>query len=117
MGTRTVKVLGGSNTSHVGSMGSSTQSYHYQAVPLLRPEEVQQLAPDKMLIMQTGKPPVLAKQCIWYEDKKMQLCKYEKVSVPVQELKLMEFDHRMKKPISQEEKAMEEIDDLANGLN
>lgn len=117
LGTRTVKVLGGSSTSHVGSMGSSTENYHYQAIPLLRPEEVQQLAADKGLIMQTGKPPVLANQCIWYEDKKMASLRLEKVSIPVQALQLVEFDHGVKhsnldkKTLN--EKALQEIKTLS----
>ena len=61
LGTRTVKVGSGS-TSNQSQGYSQSQSYNYQAVPLLRADEVMHLPRQMNLIMRTGNSPIKAQQ-------------------------------------------------------
>jgi type IV secretion system protein VirD4 len=83
LGTRTVQVSGGSaSIQHQGY--SETKNYNYQAIPLMRPDEIMGLAEHHILLMRTGHPPVKAKQFIWYKDQAMKQYTHEPVSVPKQ---------------------------------
>nr|WP_276559001.1 type IV secretory system conjugative DNA transfer family protein [Fluoribacter dumoffii] len=83
LGTRTVQVSGGSTSiQHQGY--SESKSYNYQAIPLMRPDEVMRLPEQQILIMRTGHPPVKAGQFIWYTDQAMKQHDYEPVSIPKQ---------------------------------
>lgn len=83
LGTRTVRVAAGSSsTQHQGY--SESKSYNYQAIPLLRSDEVMRLLEHQMLIMRTGHPPVKARQFIWYQDRVMKQHSYDPVVVPKQ---------------------------------
>lgn len=66
LGTRTVRVAAGSVSNQTQGY-SESKSYNYQAIPLLRPEEVMRLSQHQSLIMRTGHAPVKAGQLIWYE--------------------------------------------------
>lgn len=70
LGTRTIKVSAGSVSSQTQGH-SESKSFNYQAVPLLRPEEVMHLPAHQSLIMRTGYAPVKARQFIWYQEQKM----------------------------------------------
>lgn len=59
LGTRTVRVGAGS-TSHQTQGYSESSSYNYQAVPLLRPDEVMRLPKEVNLIMRTGHSAIRA---------------------------------------------------------
>jgi type IV secretion system protein VirD4 len=61
LGTRTVKVGAGSSSSQTQGYSESS-SYNYQAVPLLRPDEVMRLPREVNLILRTGNAPVKAGQ-------------------------------------------------------
>lgn len=61
LGTRTVKVDSGS-TSNQTQGYSQSQSYNYQAVPLLRADEVMRLQKHINLIMCTGNAPLKSRQ-------------------------------------------------------
>jgi len=63
LGTRTVRVGAGSSSSQTQGYSESS-SYNYQAVPLLRPEEVMRLPREVNLIMRTGNAPVKAGQFV-----------------------------------------------------
>ncbi|KTD65369.1 type IV secretory system conjugative DNA transfer family protein [Legionella spiritensis] len=67
LGTRTIRVSAGSssNQNHGYSVSSS---YNYQAVPLLRADEVMRLPAGQTLIMRTGIAPVKAGQFVWYRE-------------------------------------------------
>ncbi|MGL6029585.1 MAG: type IV secretory system conjugative DNA transfer family protein [Legionella sp.] len=83
LGTRTVKVAAGSSSTQQQGY-SESKSYAYQAIPLLRPDEVMRLPQHQMLIMRTGHPPVNARQFIWYQDPIMKQHRYSAVAVPKQ---------------------------------
>jgi len=70
LGTRTVKVGAGSSSSQTQGYSESS-SYNYQAVPLLRPDEVMRLPREVNLIMRTGVAPVRAGQFVWYKEQIM----------------------------------------------
>lgn len=96
LGTRTVRVsAGSSSTQHHGY--SESKSYNYQAIPLLRPDEVMRFPEQKILIMRTGHPPVKAKQMIWYLDKQMKGLVSPATPVPKQQVQRQPFV----RPISQ----------------
>ncbi|HHS8356238.1 TPA: type IV secretory system conjugative DNA transfer family protein [Legionella anisa] len=67
LGTRTIKVKAGSSSNQKHGYSVST-SYSYQAVPLLRPDEVMRLPTGNTLIMRTGFAPVKAGQFVWYKE-------------------------------------------------
>lgn len=67
LGTKTIKVKSGSNSSQ--SQGYSESSgYNFQSAPLLRPDAVMRLA-NKTLIIRTGNWPIMAQQYVWYREK------------------------------------------------
>lgn len=63
LGTRTVKVGAGSSSRQAQGY-SESNSYNYQAVPLLRPDEVMRLPAKVNLILRTGVPALKAGQYI-----------------------------------------------------
>ncbi|WP_258864381.1 type IV secretory system conjugative DNA transfer family protein [Legionella pneumophila] len=65
-----MKVSAGSTSTQTQGY-SESKSYNYQAIPLLRPDEVMRLPEDQTLIMRTGHAPVKASQMIWYLDPEM----------------------------------------------
>lgn len=70
---------------------SESKSYNYQAVPLLRPEEVMQLPADLNLIMRTGHAPVKAGQLVWHKERVMKNLTMVPSVVPIQKLTLEQF--------------------------
>jgi len=70
LGTRSARVHAGSTSSQTQGY-SESQSYNYQAIPLLRPEEVMRLPEHQSLIMRTGDAPVKAGQFVWYKENVM----------------------------------------------
>lgn len=68
LGTRTKRIKGTSNQSQ--SHGSSQGvSFHYQGVPLMQPHQIMRLKEDKTIIMKSKYPPILANQCIWFQER------------------------------------------------
>ncbi|MCL9685744.1 type IV secretory system conjugative DNA transfer family protein [Legionella maioricensis] len=105
LGTRTVKVAAGSSsTQHQGY--SESKSYNYQAIPLLRPDEVMRLPEQQMLIMRTGHPPVKASQFIWYQDPAMKQHRYNPVAVPKQAIQ----HHPFIRPITVKQSFLEALE-------
>ncbi|HHW4979456.1 TPA: type IV secretory system conjugative DNA transfer family protein [Legionella anisa] len=92
LGTRTVKVSAGSTSTQTQGY-SESKSYNYQAIPLLRPDEVMRLPEDQTLIMRTGHAPVKAAQMIWYQDPEMKRLTCGATSVPQQSIQHHPFIH------------------------
>ncbi|HHX5328490.1 TPA: type IV secretory system conjugative DNA transfer family protein [Legionella pneumophila] len=92
LGTRTVKVSAGSTSTQTQGY-SESKSYNYQAIPLLRPDEVMRLPEDQTLIMRTGHAPVKAAQMIWYQDSVMKGSASGTTSVPQQSIQHHPFIH------------------------
>ncbi|HHT9984523.1 type IV secretory system conjugative DNA transfer family protein [Legionella pneumophila serogroup 1] len=93
LGTRTVKVSAGSTSTQTQGY-SESKSYNYQAIPLLRPDEVMRLPEDKTLIMRTGHAPVKAEQMVWYLDTTMKQLACGSSEVPRQTAQHHPFVHR-----------------------
>ncbi len=92
LGTRTVKVSAGSTSTQTQGY-SESKSYNYQAIPLLRPDEVMRLPEDQTLIIRTGHAPVKAAQMIWYQDSEMKRLTCDATSVPQQSIQHHPFIH------------------------
>lgn len=92
LGTRTVKVSAGSTSTQTQGY-SESKSYNYQAIPLLRPDEVMRLPEDQTLIIRTGHAPVKAAQMIWYQDSEMKRLTCGATSVPQQSIQYHPFIH------------------------
>ncbi|HAT9402033.1 type IV secretory system conjugative DNA transfer family protein [Legionella pneumophila serogroup 8] len=92
LGMRTVKVSAGSTSTQTQGY-SESKSYNYQAIPLLRPDEVMRLPEDQTLIMRTGHAPVKAAQMIWYQDSEMKRLTCGATSVPQQSIQHHPFIH------------------------
>lgn len=90
LGTRTKKVVSYSATNqHQGlSTGSST---NYQAIPLMRPDELMKMPSSTSLIMRAGISPIKAKQWIWYREETMKKLMKNTVLVPTQTPKQTPF--------------------------
>ena len=105
LGTRTVRVSAGSvSNQHQGY--SESKSYNYQAIPLLRPDEVMRLPEHQILIIRSGHPPVKARQFIWYQESEMKKCAYESIEVPKQVIQYHPFIH----PMSQKTSLLEALE-------
>lgn len=99
LGTRTVRVTGSSSSTQ--SQGySQSQSTHYQAVPLLRPDEVMRLPSNQVLIIRTGHAPVKARQLIWYTTASMKDLACGETEVPRQAMIQHPFIHPIKPELS-----------------
>lgn len=85
LGTRTLRVTAGSASTQTQGH-SESKSYTYQAVPLLRPDEVMRLSKHQSLIVRTGYSPVKAGQFIWYQEKIMRNRNLQHAVAPIQKL-------------------------------
>lgn len=99
LGTRTVRVAGSSES--MQSQGySQSKSIHYQAAPLLRPDEIMKLPAQQVLIMRTGHAPVNAGQLIWYNTKSMKDHACGATKIPQQAMIQHPFIHPQKTELS-----------------
>lgn len=83
IGMRTKRVVSYSLSNQQQGQSSST-SLSYQAVPLIRPEELMKMSLQIALIVRAGNSPVKAKQYIWYREKPMKYLKREATFIPQQ---------------------------------
>lgn len=95
LGTRTKKVVTRSVSTQSGNINDS-KNVSYQAIPLLRPEDVMKLPLDRALIIRTGTSPVKAKQYIWYQESDMKHLRQTPVYIPQQTPIQQAFEHRKK---------------------
>ena len=96
LGTKTKRIHSGS-VSNQTQGASQSKSYSYQAIPLMRPEQVCTMSPEKTLIIRTGNAPLKAGQFIWYQELEMKAIAYEPTDVPTQTVRIEPFDHSHKK--------------------
>jgi type IV secretion system protein VirD4 len=67
LGMKTIKLITGSTSTQVNG-STESKNYSYQAVPLLRAEEIVKFNPKYSLIVRSGNNPVIAQQFIWYNE-------------------------------------------------
>lgn len=109
LGTRTKKVVTRSVSSQTGGNISDSKNINYQAIPLLRPEEVMGLPFEVALIMRSGCAPVKAKQCIWYKESSMKDLPEPPTFIPRQTPKQEPFQRQEPKPQTKTHKHKEKI--------
>lgn len=91
LGTRTKRIVTNSvSTQHHGL--SESKSVSYQAIPLLRPEEVGKLPMHISLIIRAGSSPIKARQFIWYKEPSMKKLPMGQTFVPKQTPKREAFE-------------------------
>jgi type IV secretion system protein VirD4 len=90
----------GSSTSAQAQGYTQSKSTHYQAVPLLRPDEVMRLPANQVLIMRTGHAPLKAGQLIWYKTLSMKALACAETGVPHQVMIQHPFVHPIKTELS-----------------
>lgn len=90
LGTRTKRVVSYSvNNQQQGF--SDGKSVSYQAIPLMRPDELMKMSPKISLIIRSNNAPIKAKQFIWYQESLMKNLTKPKTFVPKQIAKKMPF--------------------------
>lgn len=67
LGKKTIKVHASSQSRQMQGYAYSN-SYNYQAVPLLRSDEIIQLQASQILIMRSGSSPIWGYQYVWYRE-------------------------------------------------
>lgn len=87
LGTRTKKVVARSVSSHANGGINESKNVSYQAIPLLRPDEVTRLKSDIALIIRSGSSPIKAKQYIWYKESLMKSLEEKASVIPKQVIK------------------------------
>jgi len=107
LGMRTKRVRSGSLSSKDHGY-SESRSYNYQAIPLLRPDEVMRFPDKNTLIIRTGYAPVKARQFIWYKESEMKSRALEQSFVPSLEVSINPFNHKEKKGGSNGLKSMKD---------
>jgi type IV secretion system protein VirD4 len=107
LGTRTKRVTTRS-VSNQQQGSSDSKNVSYQAIPLLRPDEVMKMSPKVSLVMRSGVAPVKAEQYIWYRQHDMRHLVMEEVDVPVVSAELTDFDHHEKRALIAERQAKEQ---------
>jgi type IV secretion system protein VirD4 len=91
LGMRTKRVTQRSQS--VGSNNnSSSHSHHLQAVPLMRPEEIQRLRSNDAIVIRTGHSPVKAKQYRWYRSIQLKKLPCGVIAVPEQKPVIIPFE-------------------------
>jgi type IV secretion system protein VirD4 len=103
LGTRTQRVVTHAVSSQSQGM-SDSKNTSYQAIPLLRPDEIMKLSPKLALIIRSGSAPIKAGQFIWYKERVMKNLLQDQSSVPTQTPKQVEFKHAEKAPKTSKEK-------------
>ena len=83
LGTRTKRVVTHSVSSQQNG-SSNSKNVSYQAIPLLRPDELMKLPPYVSLIIRSGSAPVKARQWIWYKEPSMKNLPCSSSVVPTQ---------------------------------
>lgn len=96
LGTRTQRVVSHSVSSQQRGV-SDSKSISYQAIPLLRHDEVSKLSPKIALIMRSGHAPIKARQYIWHNEPAMKHLSEGTSEVPIQKVRIVPFDHAVKK--------------------
>jgi len=104
LGTRTIRVSAGSVSSQTQGH-SESKSFNYQAVPLLRLDEVMRLPRHQSLIMRTGYAPVKAGQFVWYKEREMKSLIVIPAEIPEQKITVLKF----LKDVGYRESLLEEI--------
>ena len=91
LGMRTKRVTQRSQS--VGSNNnSSSHSHHLQAVPLMRPEEIQRLKSTDAIVIRTGHAPVKAKQYRWYQTSALKKLPCGSIDIPEQNPVIIPFE-------------------------
>jgi len=85
LGTRTKRVVSRSLSNQQAGSGTS-KSIQYQAMPLMRPDEVMKMRSDISLIIRSGCAPVKARQWIWYKERLMRRLSSAASFVPTQRI-------------------------------
>lgn len=91
LGTRTKRIVSHSISSQHQGVNES-KSVSYQAIPLMRPEEIIKMPKHVSLIIRSGMSPVKARQYIWYKQAEMKYLPQGQSFVPVQSPKRQEFE-------------------------
>jgi len=91
LGMRTKRITQRGQSSGVNH-SSSSHSHHLQAVPLMRPEEIQRLKSNDAIIIRTGHAPVKAKQYRWYKASELKKLCCSVVDVPTQNPIIIPFE-------------------------
>lgn len=102
LGMRTRKIKAGSFSQQAQGL-SQSQSYQWQATPLMRPEQIMSMREGKALILRTGMKPVKAGQYIWYKEAAMKKLALSPTPLPTQTPTLSPFDHTAKPLLEEEE--------------
>lgn len=109
LGTRTKKIISRSVSSqHQGQ--SDSKSISYQAIPLMRPDEIMKMSSDISLIMRSGFSPIKAKQFIWYKETLMKHRVQTPSNVPKQMARQMPFVRSQNQNTSDTTRLLECID-------
>lgn len=91
LGMRTKRVTQRSQS--VGSNNSSSShSHHLQAVPLMRPEEIQRLKSTDAIVIRTGHAPIKSKQYRWYQSSDLKNLPCDPVLIPKQNPMIIPFE-------------------------
>lgn len=84
LGTRTQKMVSRSISNQSNGGFNDSKNISYQAIPLMRPDEIMRLKPSQSLIIRSGSSPIKASQFIWYKEASMNNLPIEPTVIPQQ---------------------------------
>ena len=90
LGTRTKRIMTHS-VSNQSQGVSDSKNVAYQAIPLLRPEDIMKMPAHITIILRSGFAPVKARQWIWYKEISMKNLTCGTSFVPTQVIKHYPF--------------------------
>ncbi len=73
------KTIGNKTIKTYSYSGDGKKNINYQAMPLVRPEEVRRFPLDKIMILVAGKMPIKAKKILFFSDKRFK----DKIKMPI----------------------------------
>ncbi len=91
LGTKTKKINTGSQSNQASGQGSQTRSYHYQAAPLKKPEEILRMKQGQCFVIKTGASPLMVGQYRWYKDSVMAFLVNTPTLIPNQKIERKAF--------------------------
>lgn len=114
LGTRTKKIVSRSISNQANGGINDSKNISYQAMPLMRPDEIMRLKPSQSLIIRSGSSPIKASQFIWYKESSMKNLPQLPSKVPKQIIQQTPFIRAPQniKEGKNEELALEEVQEF-----
>ncbi len=92
LGSKTVEQRSQNTQTGGDGLFKSSQTMSVTKIPLMSPDEIMKLNPNKMIISIEGAAPVLANKNPWFDDSELKKRKIDPITLPILQAKIVPFD-------------------------